>query len=125
MSAVVVVAAMALAMALAMAAIGYLVALTLAAAVFDTHAHVRLFFRVRRVAAEAERCAVCLDLGCGAVTACGHAFHAACIARWLARATTCPVCRADLLAPDRRAAYGVCVDASAHVEALTCIYLGS
>jgi hypothetical protein len=107
------------------ACVGYLVALTLAAAVFDTHAHVRLFFRVGRVAADAEKCPVCLELGCGAVAACGHAFHAACIARWLARATTCPVCRADLLAPDRRAAYGACVDASAHVEALTCIYFGS
>jgi hypothetical protein len=98
---------------------GYLVAPV--AAVFDTHAHLRLFFRVRRIA----KCPVCLDLGCGAVTACGHAFHAACIARWLAHATTCPACRADLLAPERRAAYGACVDASAHVEALTCIYLGS
>jgi hypothetical protein len=106
--------------------VGYLVALTLAAAVFDTHAHVRLFFRVRRVANyKAEKCPVCLDLGSGAVTACGHAFHAACIARWLAHATTCPVCRADLLAPERRAAYGLCVDESAHVEALTCIYFGS
>ena len=104
---------------------GYLVALTLAAAVFDTHAHLRLFFRVRRIANKAEKCPVCLDLGCGAVTACGHAFHAACIARWLAHAKTCPVCRADLLAPERRAAYGACVDASAHVEALKCIYLGS
>jgi hypothetical protein len=107
------------------ACVGYLVALTLAAAVFDSQAHVGLFFRVGRVAADSEKCPVCLDLGCGAVTACGHAFHAACIARWLERATTCPVCRADLLVPDRRAVYGVCVDASAHVEALACIYLGS
>jgi len=120
MSAVVVAAS------IAAVSLGYLLALMLSAAVFDTHAHVRLFFRVGACALRgAEPCPICLDRGCAAVTACGHAFHAACIARWLARATTCPACRTDLLIPDRRAAYGMCVDASAHVEVLTCIYLGS
>jgi hypothetical protein len=121
--------------------IAYLLALTIAAAIFDTHAHVRLFFRVTVVtvaeAAEPGECPICLErlaserlgrlerLGRVGVGACGHAFHAACIARWFARAATCPVCRADLRAPDRRAAHGWCADASAHVDALTGIFLGS
>jgi hypothetical protein len=123
----------------AAAAIAYLLALTLAAAVFDLHAHVRLFFRLTDLApARDDECPICLDglrnggLAVGglrglAVGACRHAFHAACLAPWLARAPTCPVCRADLLSPDRRAraAYGWCVDASAHVDALTAALLGS
>ena len=28
---------------------------------------------------------------------CGHAFHAACVRRWLQTHTTCPLCRADVM----------------------------
>uniref|UniRef100_A0A0E0JWC0 RING-type domain-containing protein n=1 Tax=Oryza punctata TaxID=4537 RepID=A0A0E0JWC0_ORYPU len=46
-----------------------------------------------------EFCAVCLEAACAgerwrALPACAHAFHAACVDRWLARAAACPVCRA-------------------------------
>ncbi|CAN6277743.1 unnamed protein product [Urochloa humidicola] len=44
-------------------------------------------------------CAVCLEAARGgerwrAMPACRHAFHAACVDRWLARSPACPVCRA-------------------------------
>ncbi|KAF0906096.1 hypothetical protein E2562_009099 [Oryza meyeriana var. granulata] len=46
-----------------------------------------------------QLCAICLEVACAgerwrALPACGHAFHAACVDRWLARAAACPVCRA-------------------------------
>ncbi|KAL5208721.1 hypothetical protein ABZP36_033156 [Zizania latifolia] len=45
-----------------------------------------------------QLCAVCLEAARAgerwrALPACGHAFHAACVDRWLARAPACPVCR--------------------------------
>ncbi|KAF8691262.1 hypothetical protein HU200_040386 [Digitaria exilis] len=48
-------------------------------------------------------CAVCLDAARAgerwrAMPACGHAFHAACVDRWLARSPACPVCRAAVAA---------------------------
>lgn len=53
--------------------------------------------------ASPELCAVCLEAACAgerwrALPACGHAFHAACVDRWLARAAACPVCRAAVSA---------------------------
>nr|XP_015626277.1 RING-H2 finger protein ATL56 [Oryza sativa Japonica Group] len=53
--------------------------------------------------ASPELCAVCLEAACAgerwrALPACGHAFHAACVDRWLARAAACPVCRASVSA---------------------------
>ncbi|XP_062223917.1 RING-H2 finger protein ATL56-like [Phragmites australis] len=44
-------------------------------------------------------CAVCLEAARAgerwrALPACGHAFHAACVDRWLAKSPVCPVCRA-------------------------------
>ncbi|OEL28164.1 hypothetical protein BAE44_0010814 [Dichanthelium oligosanthes] len=44
-------------------------------------------------------CAVCLEAARGgerwrAMPACRHAFHAACVDRWLAMSPACPVCRA-------------------------------
>ncbi|GJM90372.1 hypothetical protein PR202_ga06645 [Eleusine coracana subsp. coracana] len=44
-------------------------------------------------------CAVCIEAGCAgerwrALPACGHAFHAACVDRWLAKSPACPICRA-------------------------------
>jgi hypothetical protein len=51
----------------------------------------------RRRVFHAHACAICLD-GAGALEplACGHAFHRACAARWLAAHPTCPICRAKL-----------------------------
>ncbi|KAG8069981.1 hypothetical protein GUJ93_ZPchr0006g41154 [Zizania palustris] len=45
-----------------------------------------------------QLCAVCLETALEgerwrALPACGHAFHAACVDRWLARTVACPVCR--------------------------------
>ncbi|KAG2656416.1 RING-H2 finger protein ATL56-like [Panicum virgatum] len=45
-----------------------------------------------------SQCAVCLEAACAgerwrAMPACRHAFHAACVDRWLARSPACPVCR--------------------------------
>ena len=47
------------------------------------------------------QCAVCVcEFEAGealtALPGCGHEYHAACIAGWLARAATCPVCRAGV-----------------------------
>lgn len=43
-------------------------------------------------------CSVCLEDSASTVLRCGHAFHSACIARWVrcGRGKTCPVCRADV-----------------------------
>nr|CAB3445821.1 unnamed protein product [Digitaria exilis] len=48
-------------------------------------------------------CAVCLEAARAgerwrAMPACRHAFHAACVDRWLARSPACPVCRAAVAA---------------------------
>ncbi len=47
---------------------------------------------------ERADCAVCLEPHEARASAlrCGHTFHAECIARWLERARTCPMCRADV-----------------------------
>jgi hypothetical protein len=45
---------------------------------------------------DAAECSICIapHARSGSVKlACGHCFHAQCIARWLGRARTCPVCR--------------------------------
>ncbi|KAL6888420.1 hypothetical protein ACP4OV_009446 [Aristida adscensionis] len=49
-------------------------------------------------ASQAHLCAVCLEAARAgerwrALPACGHAFHAACVDRWLAKSPACPVCR--------------------------------
>ncbi|XP_066318005.1 RING-H2 finger protein ATL66-like [Miscanthus floridulus] len=49
-------------------------------------------------AADSASCAVCLEAARAgerwrAMPACTHAFHAACVDRWLARSPACPVCR--------------------------------
>ncbi|WVZ77652.1 hypothetical protein U9M48_025496 [Paspalum notatum var. saurae] len=56
--------------------------------------------------AAADPCAVCLEAARAgerwrALPACGHAFHAACVDRWLARSPACPVCRAAVDASTR------------------------
>ncbi|OQR85457.1 hypothetical protein ACHHYP_11801 [Achlya hypogyna] len=48
-----------------------------------------------------DGCSICLenlhDLGVSSVQlACSHAFHRGCVAEWLARQSTCPLCRASL-----------------------------
>ncbi len=49
------------------------------------------------VRAPAAECAICLAHADAPVAlACGHAFHAACVARWIARRATCPLCRARI-----------------------------
>jgi hypothetical protein len=115
----------------------YILALMLATLVFDTNSHVCLFFRFAGGGAHLapEPCPICLEslqiqgssyrFQRTLFTSCGHAFHQVCIAGWLRRATTCPVCRADLLAADSRPAYRWCVAANAHVDALTALYLGA
>lgn len=46
--------------------------------------------------ADAQDCPVCLAHAESPVSlVCGHAFHEACIARWLAVRATCPMCRAS------------------------------
>ena len=46
-------------------------------------------------------CSVCLaGMRCGeqiSVLACAHAFHHACIVRWLARSRRCPYCRTEVM----------------------------
>ncbi|CAL4971038.1 unnamed protein product [Urochloa decumbens] len=49
-------------------------------------------------------CAVCLEAARGgerwrAMPSCRHAFHTACVDRWLARSPACPVCRAAVAVP--------------------------
>jgi hypothetical protein len=47
------------------------------------------------VRAPPAECAICLAHAEAPVAlACGHAFHAACVAAWLERKPTCPLCRA-------------------------------
>ena len=70
--------------------------------------------RVRAAEAALPECPICLSKIKGgpsvrpngpsvrsngpSVTPCGHAYHAACLDRWLRRgATTCPTCRADIV----------------------------
>ncbi|XP_030461461.1 RING-H2 finger protein ATL7-like [Syzygium oleosum] len=53
-----------------------------------------------------SQCSVCLgdyeaEDRLQQVPACGHTFHMGCIDHWLATHTTCPLCRASLLAPTR------------------------
>jgi hypothetical protein len=55
-------------------------------------------------AAASPSCVVCLDAARAgerwrAMPACTHAFHAACVDRWLARTPACPVCRAAVAVP--------------------------
>jgi len=55
-------------------------------------------------AADSASCAVCLQAARAgerwrAMPACTHAFHAACVDRWLARTPACPVCRAAVAVP--------------------------
>lgn len=50
-----------------------------------------------------EVCPICLASTKAAVrqlNPCGHTFHRTCVQRWLARAHTCPVCRAHVATPD-------------------------
>jgi hypothetical protein len=45
----------------------------------------------------AQECPICLAHAEAPVAlACGHAFHRACVERWLAHAATCPMCRRRL-----------------------------
>ncbi|CAD6247864.1 unnamed protein product [Miscanthus lutarioriparius] len=55
-------------------------------------------------ASSSYSCAVCLEAARAgerwrAMPACTHAFHAACVDRWLARTPACPVCRAAVAIP--------------------------
>ena len=48
--------------------------------------------------ADPQDCPICLMRADAPVSlVCGHAFHEACIARWLMVSLTCPTCRADPL----------------------------
>lgn len=54
-------------------------------------------------------CTICTDAIASAratTLVCGHIFHQACIGKWLERANTCPLCRADVHPPRARHAYG-------------------
>ncbi len=49
--------------------------------------------------ADSQDCPICLMRADAPVSlVCGHAFHEACITRWLIVSPTCPTCRADPLA---------------------------
>ena len=54
----------------------------------------------RAVEVPIDECSICLQIVAAharvKVLPCGHAFHGACIARWLQRSDLCPVCRAAL-----------------------------
>ena len=54
--------------------------------------------RVLTVLRELCECAICLSLVAEphALPRCGHSFCGSCIANWLARASTCPACRAPV-----------------------------
>jgi len=44
-----------------------------------------------------ENCPICLTvMGRGEEKSCGHRFHKRCIAKWLSRNNSCPLCRAVL-----------------------------
>jgi hypothetical protein len=61
----------------------------------DLDADVELFSHV----SEAQQCPICLEhADAPAALACGHAFHAGCVTRWLSRSvrSTCPICRAPV-----------------------------
>ena len=48
---------------------------------------------------DAAECSICIaphERRGSVKLACGHCFHAPCIARWLGRARTCPVCRGSV-----------------------------
>ena len=52
------------------------------------------FVGTKEVTASAE-CAICLEhSGPACRLECGHSFHAECLAKWLVRSPTCPLCRA-------------------------------
>jgi hypothetical protein len=100
---------------------GYFVALCAASAIFDTRfVYMRLFFLAQSKRRETSPgpCPICHDESPGYVTACGHAFHTTCITRWLLHATTCPICRTDLVRPTRRTLYKMCRDANDRMEVL-------
>ncbi|XP_040385936.1 RING-H2 finger protein ATL64-like [Oryza brachyantha] len=66
---------------------------------------------VASAGAEAGDCAVCLaEFEAGekarALPRCGHRFHVECIDAWFRENSTCPLCRADVEAPDSAAADG-------------------
>jgi hypothetical protein len=71
-----------------------------------------------------EPCPICHDGSPGYVTACGHAFHTACITQWLLRASTCPMCRTNLVRPTRRTLYAMCRAANRHLCELADSFLG-
>lgn len=50
-----------------------------------------------------DACAICLDAINGGEhrTVCGHAFHCACIKRWLEHGSACPLCRVQLREPHK------------------------
>ena len=111
----------------------HLIVATLACAAVDCGLLPRLM-AVRRVRRDlkgpeedsvARVCPICLCAATppDAETACGHGFHAACIARWTARAHTCPVCRADLVRPAARALYAWCV--RVHADAARATHAGT
>lgn len=58
-----------------------------------------------RFAGGEGQCTVCLeDLSCGGSPtstrlACGHGFHVECVATWVERAGTCPLCRRNFTRP--------------------------
>jgi hypothetical protein len=108
--------------AMGVLATSYFLALLAITTIFDARLHVPLFFTLsHRAPAAGSVCPICHDESDAphAATACGHAFHRACIKSWLLRAPTCPVCRADLAVPSRRAVYLLCRKADDHVLALT------
>ena len=54
---------------------------------------------IRTRPADAQECPICLVHAEAPVAlACGHAFHAACVTRWLDTRATCPMCRSKQLA---------------------------
>lgn len=44
-----------------------------------------------------DECSVCQTSGRGYITPCGHGFHVDCLAKWLEKAVTCPMCRERIL----------------------------
>ncbi|OEL17106.1 hypothetical protein BAE44_0021875, partial [Dichanthelium oligosanthes] len=65
------------------------------------------------VADDRDLCVICVtpyEAGdpCSVLPGCAHMFHKPCVAQWLRRKTTCPLCRATVGVPDppRRQAGG-------------------